>query len=231
MTTVTTTPTTSAAATTSSSASSSVATGQASLNSDYSTFLQLLTTQLKNQDPTSPMDTNAFTQQLVQMNGVQQQLLTNQLLQTLVSNSSGGQGVTSSVGLIGKSVVANTANVTLTNGTANWQYTLGTGAVQGTATITNSAGQTVFTAPLSSLSGGSNSFTWNGQDASGRQLPDGGVYTLSLSAQDAASGAVTATPQVAGVVTSVQQDSTGQTVLGIGKTTVPVTSVNSITAS
>ena len=206
---VTTPTTTSAAATTSSTAGSTVASGQQSLNSSYTTFLQLLTTQLKNQDPTSPMDTNAFTQQLVQMNGVQQQLLTNQLLQTLVNNSSGGQGVTSSVGLIGKSVVANTANVTLNNGTANWQYTLGPGAVQGTATITNSANQTVWTGPLSQLSAGTNSFSWNGQDASGRQLPDGGTYTLSISAQDAASGSVAATPQVAGVVTSIQQKYAG----------------------
>ena len=186
---VTTPTTTSAAATTTSKASSTVATGQQSLNSSYSTFLQLLTTQLQNQDPTSPMDTNAFTQQLVQMNGVQQQLLTNQLLQTLVSNSSGGQGVTSSVGLIGKSVVANTANVTLNNGTANWQYTLGPGAVQGTATITNSANQTVWTGPLSQLSNGTNTFSWNGQDASGRQLPDGGTYTrIGLRRRHAAGG-------------------------------------------
>jgi len=223
--------TTGTAATTSSTAGTTVAGGQATLNSSYTTFLKLLTTQLKNQDPTSPMDTNAFTQQLVQMNGVQQQLLTNQLLQTLVSNSSGGQGVTSSVGLIGKSVVANTADVTLNNGTASWQYTLGPGAVQGTATVTNSANQTVWSGPLSQLGAGSNSFSWNGKDASGRQLPDGGTYTLSISAQDAASGSVPATPQVAGVVTSIQQNSTGQTVVGIGKTTVPVTTISSITTS
>ncbi len=223
--------TTGTAATTASTAGTTVAGGQATLNSSYTTFLKLLTTQLKNQDPTSPMDTNAFTQQLVQMNGVQQQLLTNQLLQTLVSNSSGGQGVTSSVGLIGKSVVANTASVTLNNGTANWQYTLGSGAVQGTATVTNSANQTVWSGPLSQLGAGSNSFSWNGKDASGRQLPDGGTYTLSISAQDAASGSVPATPQVAGVVTSIQQNSTGQTVVGIGKTTVPVTTISSITTS
>jgi flagellar basal-body rod modification protein FlgD len=228
----TTTPTTtSAAATTTSTASTAVANGQQTLNSSYTTFLKLLTTQLKNQDPTSPMDTNAFTQQLVQMNGVQQQLLTNQLLQTLVSNSSGGQGVTSSVGLIGKSVVADTANVTLNNGVANWQYTLGSGAVQGTATVTNGANQTVWSGPLTQLATGSNTFTWNGRDASGRQLPDGGTYTLSVAAQNAATGNVPATPQVAGIVTSIQQDSTGHTVVGIGKTTVPVTSISSITTS
>ena len=67
------------------STNTTVASGQTQLNTDYNTFLQLLTTQLKNQDPLSPMDTNTFTQQLVAMNGVQQQLQTNSLLQTLVN--------------------------------------------------------------------------------------------------------------------------------------------------
>ena len=220
-----------AASSTTSTSASTIASGQSTLNTSYDTFLKLLTTQLQHQDPTSPLDTNAFTQQLVQMTGVQQQLLSNELLQKLVNNAGGGLGVTNSVGLIGKSIVANTANVTLNNGVANWQYTLGPNAVQGTATVTNAAGQAVWTGPLTNLSQGSNSFSWNGKDSSGRQLPDGGVYTLSLSAQDSATGSVKATPQIAGVVTSVQQDNTGQTVVGIGKTTVPVTSITSVTQS
>src|SRR3569833_1162296 len=85
------------------STNTTVATGQTQLNSNNNTFLQLLTTQLKNQDPLSPMDTNAFTQQLVEMNGVQQQLETNSLLQSLVNQSSGAGPA---LGLIGKSVMA-----------------------------------------------------------------------------------------------------------------------------
>ncbi len=224
----TTTAATAASTTTSASVLSS---GQTTLNSSYDTFLKLLTTQLQHQDPTSPLDTNAFTQQLVQMTGVQQQLLGNELLQKLVNQSGGGLGVTNSVGLIGKSVVANTADVTLNNGTANWHYNLGAGAVQGTVSVVNAAGRTVWSGPMTSLASGDNTFSWNGKDASGKQLADGGVYTLSLAAQDASSGAVTATPQVAGVVTSVQQDATGQTIVGIGKTTVPVAKITSVTQS
>lgn len=215
----------------STTATPSASSAQQSLNSSYNTFLTLLTTQLKNQDPTSPLDTNAFTQQLVQMTGVQQQIQSNTLLQQLVNQSAGGQGVTGAVGLIGKSITANTASVTLNNGSASWQYSLSSAAASGVATVTNSAGQTVWSGPITALSQGVNSFSWNGRDASGRQLPDGGQYTLSLTAQDANGGAVTATPQVSGVVTSVQQDSTGQTVVGIGKTTVPISSISSVTSS
>src|ERR1700743_695307 len=95
--------------------------GQIQLNSDYNTFLQLLTTQLKNQDPLSPMDTNTFTQQLVEMNGVQQQLQTNSLLQQLVNQSSGAGPA---VDLIGKQVQPASPTVTMTNGSANWTYQL-----------------------------------------------------------------------------------------------------------
>lgn len=56
---------------------------------NFETFLGILTTQLKNQDPTSPMDGNQFTQQLVQMTGVEQQLLSNELLKSLVSQEPG----------------------------------------------------------------------------------------------------------------------------------------------
>ena len=219
--------TTGASATTSTSTASQISSGQSTLNSSYDTFLKLLTTQLQNQDPTSPMDTNAFTQQLVEMNGVQQQLLSNQLLQQLVTNSGGGQGVSSAVNMIGKTVVANTAQVNKTGATASWQYTLGSGAVSGTATITNSAGTAVWSGNLNALTTGANTFTWPGTDSSGRALPSG-VYTLAISAQDAYGGSVSATPQVSGVVTSVQQNSAGQTVLGIGQTTVPVSTVTSV---
>src|SRR5580704_2655101 len=53
--------------------------------SNFTTFLQLLTTQLQNQDPLSPMDTNQFTQQLVEFAGVEQQMQSNDSLSTLVS--------------------------------------------------------------------------------------------------------------------------------------------------
>src|SRR5690349_4299143 len=83
-------------------------TGRARLAENFDTFLSLLTTQLKNQDPLAPMDSTQFTQQLVQMTGVEQQLLTNDLLEKLVSNT--GTGVSTAVSLIGKEVRAASAD-------------------------------------------------------------------------------------------------------------------------
>jgi flagellar basal-body rod modification protein FlgD len=98
----TTTPT-SGASGASSTNSSALNSGLASVANNYQTFLTLLTTQLQNQDPTSPLDTSQFTSQLTQMTGVEQQLLSNQLLQQLVSAQG---GLPQAAGLIGKTVTA-----------------------------------------------------------------------------------------------------------------------------
>jgi flagellar basal-body rod modification protein FlgD len=99
-----TTPTsnTSNTSSTTNSTSNTINSGLAALANNQQTFLSLLTTQLKNQNPLSPVDTNQFTQQITQMTGVEQQLLSNQLLQQLVSN----QGLPQAVGMIGKTITA-----------------------------------------------------------------------------------------------------------------------------
>ncbi len=94
---------------------------QKSLVGDQQTFLTLLTAQLKNQDPLSPLDPSQFTQQLVVMTGVQQQILTNQLLQQMVNRQT---SVGDPINLIGKSVTASTPDAALTGGKANWTYSL-----------------------------------------------------------------------------------------------------------
>ena len=96
--------TTATAAAAASATGDTTAIGRARLAENFDTFLSLLTTQLKNQDPLSPLDSNQFTQQIVQMTGVEQQLATNDLLKKLVSNTT--SGIATAVSLIGKEVRA-----------------------------------------------------------------------------------------------------------------------------
>ena len=129
-----TTPTTGTSSSSSSTATD-LAAGQSQLNTTYSSFLTLLTAQLQNQDPLSPMDTNSFTQQLVSMNGVQQQLLTNNLLQTLVNQWTGAGSIGGAVNLIGKSVTAQSSVQALQNGSATWTYNLPSAAASATLEV------------------------------------------------------------------------------------------------
>ena len=230
VTTPTTPATTSATTSTGNGTQADLASGVSNLSTGYQTFLTLLTTQLKNQDPTSPLDTNQFTQQLVQMTGVQQQLLSNQLLQQLVDQSGSGSGAVGAVGLIGKTVTASQATAPLSGGKVAWSYNLGSAAAAATLTVKNAAGSVVWSGSAPDLSAGTHAFTWNGQDSSGRQLGDGGSYTLSIAASDPSGGAVTATPQITGVVSSVQT-AAGQTVVQIGGVSAPVSSITSVAAA
>ena len=205
--------------------------GQDNLKIGYDTFLKLLTTQLQHQDPTSPLDTNQFTTQLVQMTGVQQQLLSNELLQSLVNQgSSGTGGVASAVNLIGKTVHAVGDTAQLDGGAAKWSYGLASGASAATLTVKDSKGAVVWTGKAPDLGQGRHDFTWDGKDSTGKQIADGGLYTLSVDATDAAGAAIKSATEVTGVVTSVETVD-GSTVLNLGKTKVLLSAVDQVQAA
>ncbi|MFI4964588.1 MAG: flagellar hook assembly protein FlgD [Caulobacterales bacterium] len=177
--------------------------GIASLTDNFNTFLSLLTTQLKNQDPTSPLDSNQFTQQLVQMTGVEQQLNANNLLKQVVANTS--NGISTAVTLIGKSVKAVSDTANLTNGQAQWTYNLPSSASDLKVQVLDSAGNVLHAEAPTNLAAGDHAFSWNGKDLSGKQLPNGGTYTLRVTATDATGATLASTNYVEGVVTGVTQ--------------------------
>lgn len=199
---------------------------QQSLNGDQQMFLKLLTAQLRNQDPLSPLDANQFTAQLVQMNGVQQQILTNQLLSQLVTNQ-GGLG--NAVGLIGKQVQAATSASTLNGGQATWNYSLAGAASDVTLQVVDSSGNVVWQAEPGAQAAGDNSFTWNGKDLRGNQRADGTTYGLRVTAKTATGETISSTVTLKGTVQSVQNID-GQTVVDIGGTKVPLSLVTSVTS-
>ena len=212
--------------TTTAAATSTINSGLSGIASNYQTFLSLLTTQLKNQDPTSPLDTNQFTQQLTQMTGVEQQLLSNQLLQQLVNQNQGG-GLTGAVGLIGKTVSATGNTAVLSGGAATFDYTLPSNAAAVNVSIADSTGKVTWTGAATGLGAGPQTYTWNGQNQAGQKQADGGVYTITLTATDAAGAPITPTTSAQGVATAVQQVN-GQTMVTVGKVQVPLTSITGV---
>ena len=198
--------------------------GRARLADSYETFLALLTTQLKNQDPTAPLDTNQFTQQLVQMTGVEQQLLTNDLLRSLADK--GGDGLTGAVGYIGKTVRAEGATATLAGGAASWGYEMPRDAASVTLEVLDSAGRVV-RREAGAAKAGQQTFAWDGKDQGGTRLPDGGAYTLRVTAKDALGAAVKPTLSVEGVVRAVEQ-ADGEVRLMLNGVAVPLSAVLSV---
>ncbi|MBS0361313.1 MAG: Ig-like domain repeat protein [Proteobacteria bacterium] len=228
---MTTTAPTTSTPTTPTTTSSATQTGLDSLTSNFNTFLTLLTTQLKNQDPTAPLDSNQFTQQLVQMTGVEQQLNSNKLLQQLVDNTS--SGVSTAVSLIGKNVKAASDTANLTGGKASWTYTLPSGVADLKVQVVDANGTIVNSVAPTDMSAGDKSFSWNGKDLSGNQLPDGGTYTLKVTATDSAGNTLGTTNYQIGTVTGVTQ-SNGSTFLTINGSQVPwanIVSINQVAAA
>lgn len=220
-------PTTSAAQTAASQKpADNTALGRADLATNFNTFLSLLTTQLKNQDPLSPLDSNQFTQQLVQMTGVEQQLNTNDLLKQLVTNTSGG--VSTAVALIGKDVKAVSDTANLNGGKAQWTYNLPAAASNLKVEVLDAKGNLLHAEAPTDMSAGDHAFTWNGKDLLGNQMPDGGPFTLRVTALDASGAAISTTNFVKGVVTGVEQ-SNGATMITINGGQVDWSKVTSIT--
>ena len=191
--------------------------------SNFTTFLQLLTTQLQNQDPLSPMDTNQFTQQLVEFAGVEQQMKTNDTLSTLVSLQQSAQ-TTQALSLVGATVVVNGTTAQLANGQASWALNA-TQPATATITITAPSGQTAYTA-TGAVNSGSQTYTWNGVGNDGTVWPAGN-YTLTATAVSASGQSTTITTQVEGKVSSVDLTKTPPA-LSIGGQTYTINDIQRI---
>jgi flagellar basal-body rod modification protein FlgD len=197
--------------------------GRTSLAQNFNMFLTLLTAQMKNQDPTSPMDSTQFMSQLVQMTGVEQQLAGNDLLKQLVANT--GANVSNAVDLIGKQVRATSSDANLSGGQAKWTYNLDAQAADVKIEVLDSTGVTVRTVAGSAADAkaGDHTFTWDGKDTLGAAMPDG-KYTLRITAVDGGGSKVDSATYVEGPVTAIELQN-GQSMITINGGKVPVTQV------
>ncbi|MFN7128336.1 MAG: flagellar hook assembly protein FlgD [Brevundimonas sp.] len=200
--------------------------GTSMLASNFETFLTLLTTQMKNQDPLSPLDSNEFTAQLTQMAGVEQQLLTNDLLTSLVAAQSAG-GLDNASNYIGKQVTAAWTATSLEDGKATWSYELGATADKVKLQVVDSTGKVVWEGDAPEKTIGLHDFTWDGKMTGGDTAEDGGVYTLKVAATDAKNAKIDSQALIRGRVTGVEMYD-GAPYLVIGDSILPLSTVISL---
>jgi flagellar basal-body rod modification protein FlgD len=203
--------------------SSSTAMTGARLADNFDTFLQILTTQLRNQNPLDPLDTNQFTQQLVQFSGVEQQLKTNQFLEAMMTSTQNASN-SQAVSYIGKVVTAEGARTELVNGKAVWHFATDK-AASITATVRDKDGNVVYT-KTGSVKQGESLFTWDGIGSDGRRKPDGS-YSVTIEGRDSDGKLVNVATQMTGEVTGVDF-SGSEPVLIVGGARVNLSSVLSV---
>src|SRR5262250_3751052 len=197
---------TSATSTTASSSSSTSSTGVNSqmIADNFHTFLTLLTTQLKNQNPLDPLDTNQFTQQLVQFAQVEQQMAMNSQLTTLVALQKTAQ-TTAAVNFLGSTVVVDGDTAALSGGQATWSFATDKPATA-VFNVKSSTGAVVYSESRT-LNAGAGTFNWNGRGTNGQMMPDGD-YTLSITARDASGNVTSIATEVEGTVDGVDLSQT-----------------------
>jgi flagellar basal-body rod modification protein FlgD len=144
------------------------------ISADFNTFLRMLTTQMKNQDPLNPMDNSEFAVQLATFSGVEQQVRTNSLLESLATQM-GVSGLTQYAGWVGKEGRADMP-VWFDGAPVSLSATLNAQADRAELVVKDSAGAVV---TRQEVPDGQATFTWEGTDANGAPLPDG-RYTFAL---------------------------------------------------
>ena len=205
-------------------AQSGTAADEASLNTDYNQFLQLLTKQLQNQDPLDPMDTAQFTQQLVQYSSVEQQINQNKRLDQLIDLQS-STNTYAAANFLGNTVAIDSNLLSLQGGKASFQYSIEHQGAKALLRIADARGQVV-AIQEANPDVGSYQVTWNGQDASGHQLPDG-LYQVSVEYEDTAGKAYSAPITVYGTVDSADIKD-GKVSINVGSVNYPVDKVEKI---
>jgi len=197
--------------------------GTTGIANNFDQFLTLLTTQLRNQSPLDPMDTNQFTQQLVQFAGVEQQLKTNETLGSLLSLNAAGTA-TNAVGFIGATITADGTTAQMVDSKAEWKVNMPQ-AGSATVTIKDANGSVVYS-QTRTMTAGDQTYSWDGTTSTGSKAADG-QYTITIDAKNVAGESITAKTQISGVVDGV--DFTGSIPsLKIGDISVPIDKVKSV---
>jgi flagellar basal-body rod modification protein FlgD len=160
-----------------------------------------------------------MTSQITQMTGVEQQLVTNDLLAALVGMSTGG-GISEGVNLMGKQVTAETDKSVLKNKEATWSYTQSRSATGVKIEVSTSSARSSPPSCPTTCRAATTPSSGTARDAGGVQQPDGGEYTIKVTATDADGTNITTTSKgrIDGIVTKVTNS--GVNMVWIGDTKV-----------
>lgn len=211
------------------STATSTASATSALNDNFSSFLKMLTTQMQNQDPLQPMDTNQMTQQLVQFSQVEQQLGTNSRLDKLLQYQ---QSTASSTNLayLGRTVSFKGDTFDYTSGMtqAPLAYELDSSAKSVRVDILDDKNRTVRSMSGDTTAGTQHVVSWDFKDNSGNTVQPGTYHINVAPVSNSDSVKIKATTYTFGTVSGVGTASDGSTELTVGSQEVPLSSLTKV---
>lgn len=197
------------------------------LADNFDMFLVLLTEQLKNQDPLSPLDSEKFVGQLVQFSSVEQQIQQTEHLETLIGLQNASETSTA-VSFLGQRVIFDGADGWNGGDGVEWEYTL-SDSTNATSIAVLDASNRVVAEASGATAAGTHSFRWNGLDNAGNALPVG-QYRLSLSGLDPEGDPVATTIRSRGEVAAVDL-SGAEASIQVGGLTIPLADIRRVLAT
>lgn len=198
------------------------------LEDELNQFLTLFLTQLQNQDPTSPMDSNQMTEQLVQFTSVEQQIESNKLLDQLVTQQAANAN-SAAVGYIGQSVIFNGNTTTVAGNGATWAYLISEEAESVALNVFDEDGALVYTTDGETTPETRHEFNWDGTNNAGEPLPNG-TYSIRVGALDAENNSIETQTEAVGLVTGVVTSGDTPSLL-VGNVNVSLDTVTRVSAS
>ena len=197
---------------------------KSTLAADFDAFLLLLTTQLKHQDPLSPLEPTEFTSQLVQFASVEQQITANENLEKLIGIQNASLA-SSIIGFVGTDVEYEGSELPLQDGQGKFTYDLSKNAKNVVITISDSAGKLILT-KAGERTPGLHEFNWDGKDMNDLLVNDG-AYRVTVSPIGFDDEPITTNVHVFGHITGVSL--ADGTKLNAGDVHIPLEKVISIT--
>jgi flagellar basal-body rod modification protein FlgD len=183
-------------------------------------FLNLLTTQLQYQDPSNPVQNEAFVAQLAQFSSLEQLTSLNDTLQG-VYVALAAMNNASMAGLLGTDVIARGDTFHYSgDGAVDLSYFAPTDAASATLTVTDDDGTVVWTGDVGELAQGDGTVSWPGVDVNGQPVP-GGDYTFTITGYDAAGTSIDIEERISGTIDQMDY-STGTPMPSIDGTPVAI---------
>lgn len=199
------------------------------LGDNFQTFLTMLTTQMKNQDPLKPMDTNDMTKQLVEFANVEQNIGTNSRLDKLLKLQ-GASTASTNLAYLNRTVAFEGDAFQYTQGMtqAPLAYELDTAAKSVRVDILDSQGRTVRSMKGDTAAGTKHVVNWDFKDDSGNAVQPG-AYRLNIApVSPQKDGTVKATTYTFGSVSGIGNDKNGETALTINGNEVPLSKITTV---
>ena len=193
----------------------------------YDTFLRMLTTQIQNQDPLSPMDTTDFTNQLVAYSQVEQQIQGNQYLEALVQLQA-NQGFNDPLALLGREVEVVGDTLSFDGAAVEFGYGMPGGAAQAIVEVVDGAGRVVHQ-EIGRTNAGRHEMTWDGSHVDGGTAADG-IYQVRVRATNADGEELAVPTFTRGTVTGVETLN-GQATVLIGNVPIALADVLAVRQS